>query len=120
MTGSRGHVVPGRKIYLLQFSGQIAIVISRYIGVQTARPESLKKMGLPEIAEVVINSPDFIPTGNRPKVADQRHKESEAAKNLQIVHRFVPAHGALTGLSPNPGKPARGLNARLQSALGLR
>jgi len=83
------------------------VVFECNIRIQTTQARLLKKMSLPQIAEVVINSPDFIPTGNRPKVADEHHKESEAAKNLQIGHRFVPVHGALTGLSPNPRKPAR-------------
>src|SRR3984893_3149435 len=66
------------------------IVMPGNIGFQTANPESLEKMGLAQIANVVVNAAGFAPARHRPNIAGQDQKTHEAANNLQILHRFVP------------------------------
>jgi hypothetical protein len=72
------------------------IVVPRDIRVQTVKPKSLEEMGLPQIADVVVNTAAFAPMGHRPNIAGKNGKEDETAKSLQIFHR-IPASCARTG-----------------------
>src|ERR1700742_4926716 len=67
------------------------VVIPGNLRVQAAKPHPLEQMTLPQITDVVINAATFIPARHRPDVAGQHHKAYEAAGNLQITHRVIPA-----------------------------
>src|ERR1700749_2608276 len=99
------------------------VVIPGKIRVQAAKPESLEQMSLPQITDVVVDAATFIPARHRPDVARQHQKAYEAAGNLQIMHRVIPARGvqvvvaksrvARKGLAPS-------LIAKSQSRRGRR
>jgi hypothetical protein len=67
------------------------LVVLGYICVQAAKPEFLKKVGLPQIAEVIVDPAGFGPTRNRRDVEGKNDEKDEAAEYLQIsLHTAAP------------------------------
>src|ERR1700722_10854614 len=50
-------------------------------------------MSLPQITDVVVHAAAFVPARYRPDVAGQHQEANEAAGNLQMMHRLIPARG---------------------------
>jgi hypothetical protein len=81
VTGRRRRVVRRGKGDLLQLRGQIAVVIAGNVGTKTAEAESLKQMGLPEIADVIEHAPRLVPMEHRPDVAGEQQKARQTAED---------------------------------------
>jgi hypothetical protein len=47
------------------------IIIARNVGIKTIQAKALKKMCLPQIANVIINATRFIPVQHGSNIADQ-------------------------------------------------
>ncbi len=86
VAGRHFWIVPVWIIDRLQFFGEIMIVIAGHIRVQAIKVVFLEQMGLPQIADVVVNAPALAPARYRPNIAGENGEQSETAEYLPVFH----------------------------------
>jgi hypothetical protein len=71
--------------------GEIAVIVAIEIGINSAGPESLEQMGLPEVADIIVDAGSFGPGAHRPEIAEDDSEENDRPKQpygARIAHSF--------------------------------
>jgi hypothetical protein len=71
---------PGWQLFHLR--DEIPIVVTPEIGIEPAKPETLKEMGLSLVADVVIDATVFGPSRHRHEMADEDRKAQNQTEQL--------------------------------------